>query len=67
LKELENPELLALLARIDPTPNSLSGSGTEDWANLQDRLHFIADLFRCYQETRTLLSPPFEEPLPFGE
>jgi hypothetical protein len=31
-----------------------------DWANLSDRLHFIVDLFRCYQESVGLLTPPFD-------
>ena len=60
LEKLFNLELIALLKKIDPTTDSLSGSGAIDWANLYDRLHFICDLFRCYQETADLLSPPFE-------
>ena len=59
LKQLLNPDLLALLERIDPTPNSLRDTGAVDWANLPDRLHFIADLFRCYHATPDLLTPPF--------
>lgn len=60
LQHLANTELIALLKQIDPTPDSLQETGAIDWANLPDRLHFIADLFRCYQETTDLLSPPFE-------
>lgn len=63
LATLNNPDLLALLKRIDPTPGSLAETGAVDWANLYDRLHFIADLFRCYQETPDLLSPPFDKDL----
>lgn len=59
LLRLTNPDLLALLKRIDPTPDSLIGTGTSDWADLNDRLHFISDLFRCYQETIDLFDPPF--------
>ncbi len=59
LQKLTNPELLTLLKKTDPTPDSLSDSGTRDWADLYDRLHFISDLFRCYQETIDLLDPPF--------
>jgi hypothetical protein len=59
LKQLANPELTALLVRIDPTPDSLRDSGALDWADLPDRLHFIADMFRCYQESRDLFDPPF--------
>ena len=63
LQNLNNPDLIALLKKIDPTPDSLVDTGTVDWANLYDRLHFIADLFRCYQETPDLLSPPFDPPV----
>lgn len=59
LAQLGNPELLTLLDRVDATPNSLRETGAIDWADLPDRLHFIVDLFRCYQETPALLQPPF--------
>lgn len=59
LKQLNNPDLVALLERIDTSPDSLRDTGAVDWADLPDRLHFIADLFRCYHETPDLLTPPF--------
>lgn len=59
LRHLANPDLLALLAQVDPTPDSLINSGVRDWANLPDRLHFIADLFRCYQESQDLFDAPY--------
>jgi hypothetical protein len=59
LRQLVDPDLRDLLARIDPTPDSTSGSGALDWADLPDRLHFIADLFRCFQESRPLFDSPF--------
>jgi hypothetical protein len=59
LQTIDNPELAALLARIDPTPDSTRGSGAEDWSNLGQRTHFIADLFRVYQERPALLTEPF--------
>lgn len=59
LATLRDPTLLALLARIDPTSDSPRDSGARDWADLPDRMHFIADLFRCYHETGDLLAPPF--------
>ena len=59
LRRLVDPDLSALLAQLDPTPDSPAGSGAIDWANLPDRLHFISDLFRCYQETRDLFVAPF--------
>jgi hypothetical protein len=59
LKQITDPELRSLLEQIDPTPDSLRETGAVDWANLPDRLHFIADLFRCYEATPDLSEPPF--------
>ena len=59
LRQIDDPELRAMLAQLDPTPDSTSGSGAADWADLSDRLHFIADLFRCFQETSNLFDAPF--------
>lgn len=59
LAHLEHPELVELLARIDPTPDSLEGTGARDWGDLAQRVHFIVDLFRRYQETPGLLRPPY--------
>lgn len=59
LRQLTNPDLIALLAKADPTPDSLRESGTEYWGDLDDRLHFIADMFRCYQVAEALFEPPF--------
>jgi hypothetical protein len=51
--------LRALLDKLDPTPNSTHETGAADWADLADRLHFILDMFRCYQEWGDLFEPPF--------
>lgn len=59
LQHLENPTLLALLKDIDPTPDDLRETGALDWSLLPERLHFIADMFRCYQESPSLFDPPF--------
>jgi hypothetical protein len=59
LETIDNPDLRALLGRIDPTPDTTRGSGADDWSILGERIHFIADLFRVYQERPTLLSDPF--------
>ena len=59
LREIVLPELRALLDRLDPTPDSPRESGAADWADLGDRVHFIADMFRCYQESPFLFDPPF--------
>lgn len=59
LEHISNLDLLALLARIDPTPDSTRETGTQYWGDLPDRLHFIVDLFRCYQLSAELSQPPF--------
>jgi hypothetical protein len=59
LQQLSHAELLGLLARIDSTPGSMAQSGTDNWSDLNDRMHFIADLFRAYQEWPQLFDPAF--------
>lgn len=59
LARLTRPELTALLARIDPTLDSAADSGAVDWADLPDRMHFIADLFRTYHAWDPLFDAPF--------
>jgi len=75
LQHITNPDLLALLKQIDPTPDSQRESGAQYWGDLPDRLHFIADMFRSYETSRELFDPPFsaeqtaalkEGRLPFG-
>ena len=59
LETITNPDLRALLAQIDPTPDSTAKSGARYWGDLPDRIHFIADMFRCYEITPELFNPPF--------
>jgi hypothetical protein len=59
LEHLGDADLISLLGEIDPTPDTGRGSGAEDWSDLHDRMHFIADLFRSYQERRSLFGAPF--------
>ena len=59
LREIVLPDLRDLLDRIDPTRDSPRESGAVDWADLGDRVHFIAEMFRCYQESPLLFEPPF--------
>jgi hypothetical protein len=61
LRRIANPELQALLARIDPTPDSTRQSGAVFWGDLPDRMHFIADMFRCYELSAELLAAPFND------
>jgi hypothetical protein len=59
LRTISLAELRDLLDRIDPTRDDARDSGAVDWADLDDRIHFIADLFRCFGEARELFEPPF--------
>ena len=64
LSTLTNPDLLSLLHEYDATPDAPSGSAAVDWSVLSQRLHFIADLFRGYQEDPSLFEPPFDSAQP---
>jgi hypothetical protein len=59
LQQLTNADLLALLTQIDPTKDSVLESGALDWADLHERMHFIADMFRCYHESKDLFDTAF--------
>jgi hypothetical protein len=59
LGQIRNARLREMLARVDVTPDSLNKSGAEDWADFTDRMHFIADFFRVYQERQYLFDAPF--------
>lgn len=59
LRDITHPPLTALLTRIDPTPNAPARSGAADWTDLAERMHFIADLFRCWHARPELFTPPY--------
>ncbi|MES2880590.1 MAG: hypothetical protein V4676_00480, partial [Bacteroidota bacterium] len=59
LKEIKNPLLLQLLFHVDPTPDSLQQSGAIDWADIKERMHFIAELFRCFHPTKEIFAEAF--------
>jgi hypothetical protein len=59
LREIVLSELRDLLDRIDPTRDDPWESGAVDWADLGDRVHFIAEMFRCFQESPFLFDLPF--------
>jgi hypothetical protein len=71
LQKITHHELAGLLARIDPTPESLADSGARDWADFADRMHFITDYFRCYHDETKLFEDPFSsvqvEDLKYGK
>ncbi|GAA0331869.1 hypothetical protein NE235_20455 [Actinoallomurus spadix] len=59
LAQLSSIELKALLYDLDRTPNAVLGSAADDWAELGNRMNFVADLFRVWQQTADLFQPPF--------
>jgi alkylation response protein AidB-like acyl-CoA dehydrogenase len=59
LRVIEYAPLRTLLASIDPTLDSTAESGAVDWANLRERVHYIADLFRCWHARPELFTAPF--------
>ncbi len=66
LKTIENPELQKVLADIDTSPDSLKGSAARDWVRLSDRMNFIVDLFRSYQQDPSMFGQPFDKPVTLG-
>lgn len=61
LRDLSNPVLLDFLKQVRPSPEAIDGAGCTDWSNLRQRIHYIANLFRCFQESADLFNPPFTE------
>jgi hypothetical protein len=57
---LTNPDLLSLLREYDAASDTPGGSAAVDWSVLSQRLHFIADFFRGYQQDPSLFDPPFD-------
>jgi hypothetical protein len=59
LADIADPDLQGFLARHDRTGGTARASGAEDWANLGDRMNYIVNLFRSWQERPDLLDSPF--------
>lgn len=56
LANLSDPELLVVLKRFETTEKTWSA---DDWADLTQRMRFIAPLFRSFHDARELLGCPF--------
>ena len=56
LRDLVNAELAALIARFETDPDD---AGAHDWSDLDQRMHYIAHLFRVFHERDELASAPF--------
>lgn len=61
LNPLEYEALKKLVASYDPNLDSLKGSGARNWTELNNRMAFIADLFRSRQQDQSLFRPPFSD------
>lgn len=59
LSRLDHPELRQLVSQVDGNPYSLAESGASDWTNFDERMNFIADLFRSRHDDPSLFNAPF--------
>jgi hypothetical protein len=59
LDEPDDAELIDLLARFEPVPPSLDDCGARDWSDLQQRMHYIAHMFRAFHLNQELARAPF--------
>ena len=57
LQNLQNTKAVELLKTVDLTPDSLTGTGTDNWTVFPQRMHFISDLFRSRQDYARLFEP----------
>lgn len=55
LERIEDAELAALLGRF----HERRRAGAADWGSLDQRMSFIAPLFRCFHDCRELMADPF--------
>lgn len=61
LQEIHLPQLTAVLAQVDRTPHSTRSSAARDWGNIEDRMNYIADLFRSRQQDVSLYRQPYDD------
>ena len=59
LATITSADLTALLKQLKPSINTIDGAGCTDWADLRQRIHYIANLFRCYHNAKELFDRPF--------
>jgi hypothetical protein len=59
LREPSEPDLIELLARFEPVPPAPDDCGARDWSELEQRMHYIAHLFRVFYAHKDLFDPPF--------
>jgi hypothetical protein len=59
LLQIHNPRCLELVRAFETSQDTLSGSGAENWGDLDDRMSFVVDFFRSYQQYKRLWDSPF--------
>ena len=59
LRAPTNAELTELLARFEPAAPASDDCGARDWADLQQRMHYIVHLFCAFHAREELAGPPF--------
>jgi hypothetical protein len=56
---LLDAELIALLGRFEPVAPARDDSAARDWSDLDQRMHYVAHLFRAFHLHEELLGPAF--------
>ncbi|HEY5384076.1 MAG TPA: hypothetical protein VIJ56_02500, partial [Acidimicrobiales bacterium] len=59
LRALSETPAEASYSQWDKTAGTGTPSGAHDWAELDERMNFIVNLFRSRQQDATLFEPPF--------
>ena len=59
LMTIENPRCIELIQKFNCGLDTLSGSAAGNWGSLNDRMNFLVDFFRSYQQYKPLFQKPF--------
>jgi hypothetical protein len=59
LRALHDVELMGLFARFDALPGGATATGARDWSVFDQRMRYIAHLFRAFHLHEELLGAPF--------
>lgn len=60
LRNLDDPDLMALLEQFEPHGSTCTNCGADDWGDLRQRMHYILNLFRAFHFDGRLFNPPFD-------
>ena len=61
LLKFRDDRLFRLFVQYEAHLNTTLHSHSKNWAKLEDRMHYILNLFRSRQQHRPLYEPPFDE------